>query len=351
MFADDVVLSNSLSDTHMTRPSFRVLIFLTAVVALLHVAKARQSQQDKPIELRGELVVLDAQVLHKKTALAVNNLVREDFILHEDGVKQHISHFSQDKLPLSVVILMDVSGSVWPDRKSFDRLMRGAFEAMKLLKQEDEVALMQFAERATLVQPFTRDRYLVVNALARLDGRGQRGTHVDEGILSAASYVRLASNSDSRRAIIAITDDVTIALTDRAYTVPTTRAEGEALRELYESGSVVCALLYDSADSAAPHAEVPRTTGEMAIHQVKLGIAKHFAEATGGISIKTTQEDIPTRLGDMMERLRQRYTIGYSPSNTSRDGKFRKIRLRVTSEVERREGSVAVITRKGYYAK
>src|ERR1700730_8082810 len=269
----------------MTRRVFSAMILLSAAL-LQQFAQARQPNQDEPIRLRGELVVLDAQVLHKKTALAVDNLVREDFIVYEDGVKQHISHFSRDKLPLSVIVLVDVSGSVWPDLKQFERLRPGALEALKLLKREDEVALMQFAPMATLVQPFTRDRDLVVNALGRLNGRGERGTSVDEGILKAADYMRSASNSDSRRAIIAITDDVNYALTDRVDTVPTTKAEGEALLQLYESGSVVCALLYDTADSTDPLLEQPRTTEDMAIPRVKRGIAKHLAEATGGISIK-----------------------------------------------------------------
>jgi VWFA-related protein len=314
------------------------MILLSAAL-LQQFAQARQPNQDEPIRLRGELVVLDAQVLHKKTALAVDNLVREDFIVYEDGVKQHISHFSRDKLPLSVIILMDVSGSVWPDLKSFERLRRGALEALKLLKREDEVALMQFAQKATLVQPFTRDRDFVANSLARLDGRGQYGTYVAEGILAAASYMRSASNADSRRAIIAITDDVTVELEARASAVPTTRGEGEALREVYESGSVVCALLYKGDQIGF---EDPDSKKE---------VAKRFAESTGGITIKTSQEDIPTRLTEMIERLQQRYTIGYSPSNTGRDAKFRKIKLSVTPGVARREGPVAVITRKGYYAK
>jgi VWFA-related protein len=330
----------------------------------LQFAFAQQQKQDETIRLRGELVVLDAQVFHKKTALAVGNLKKEDFALYEDGVKQSISHFGQDKLPLSVVILIDVSGSVWPDLKTFERFRRGALEAMNLLKPEDEVALMQFAAKATLVQAFTRDRGVVVNALARLDGRGQHGTSVDEGILGAANYMRSASNPDSRRAIIALTDDVTIAIINGAYVVPWTHAEGEALRELQESGSVVCALLYDNADARRARAGTTVEQGPVVAGEgvspnvqskvsppVKLGIAKHFADATGGISIKTSQEDIASRLTEMIERLRQRYTIGYSPTNTSRDGRFRKIKLSVTPEVERREGSVAVITRKGYYAK
>jgi VWFA-related protein len=322
----------------MTRPSVKVMTALTAGM-LLQFAQAGQPNQDEPIRLRGELVVVDAQVLHKKTALAVSNLVREDFILYEDGVKQHISHFSRDKLPLSVIVLVDVSGSVWPNLKSFERLRRGALEALKLLKREDEVALMQFAQKATLVQPFTRDRDLVVNALARLDGRGQYGTYVAEGILAAASYMRSASNADSRRAIIAITDDVTVEFKERSSAAPMTQGEGEALRELYESGSVVCAILYkgDQIGFEDPY--------------FKKEVAKRLAESTGGITIRTSQEDIPTRLTEMIERLRQRYTIGYSPSNTARDPKLRRIKLSVTPEVERREGAVAVITRKGYYAK
>lgn len=324
----------------MTRTSFSKVILLAIVVqALLHLALAREPKQDEPIRLKGELVVLDAQVLHKKTALAVNNLAKEDFALYENGVKQYISHFSRDKVPLSVVILMDVSGSVWPDLKAFERLRRGAREAINLLKPEDEVALMQFASKATLVQAFTRDRGVVVDALSRLDGRGQRGTNVDEGILGAAHYMGSASNPDSRRAIITITDDLTIALTNKAYILPTTHAEDQALRELYKSGSVVCTLLYESAETPPDDPWFKR------------GIAKNFADATGGISIKTSQEDIPARLTEMIERLRQRYTIGYSSTDTSRNGRFRKIKLNVTPEVERREGSVAVITRKGYYAK
>ncbi len=314
------------------------MIVLTAfTVVMLPYAQARPPFQDEPLRLRGELVVLDAQVLHKKTALAVGDLVLEDFILYEDGVKQHISQFSHDKLPLSLIILMDVSGSV-TDRESVRRLLRGAYEALKLLKPEDEVALMQFAEKSTLVQPFTRDRNLVVSGLGRLDGRGQYGTHVAEGILGAATYMRSASNPDSRRAIIAITDDVTVEFRVMSYVRPTGRAEAEALRQVHESGSVVCVLLYKGVQ---PGLDDPQ----------RKQVAKNFAEATGGITIQTRQEDIPTRLSEMIEGLRQRYTIGYSSSNTGRDGKFRKIKLNVTPEVEKREGGVAVITRKGYYAK
>jgi len=335
MFANGIEVRQSF---RRCSHSNRWMTFLV-IVAMVGLQPVRAVNQDEPLRLRTELVVIDAQVLNKKTALPIDNLAREDFILYEDGVKQHISHFSRDKLPLSVIILFDVSGSVATDRKAVQRLLGGAYQAMNLLRPEDEVALVQFAEKATLVQPFTRDRDLVVKAVTRLDGRGQYGTHIDEGILAAAEYMRSAANPDSRRAVIAVTDDVTVEFRDRSTVTPTTRYEGQALRELYESGSVLCALLYE-----------PPETGYVEPY-FKHGVAKHLAEATGGISIKVNQEDMLARLGEMIRRLRARYTIGYSASNTSKDGKFRKIKLSVTPEIEKREGGVALITRKGYYAK
>ena len=54
-----------------------------------------------------DLVKIDALVLKKNTARIVGGLMKEDFLLYEDGIKQEITHFSQDQLPLSVVIAID----------------------------------------------------------------------------------------------------------------------------------------------------------------------------------------------------------------------------------------------------
>src|SRR6185503_19345974 len=113
-----------------------------------------------------------------------------------------------------------------------------------------------------------------------------------------------------------------------------TGVEGDALRELYESGIVVCALFYDSSGNPAPRIEDPvstepnprETISDPGVPRMKLGVAKRFAEATGGITIKTSQEGVPAKLSAMIGRLRERYTIGYSSSNTGKDGRFRKIK-------------------------
>src|SRR5436853_5960139 len=56
---------------------------------------------DDVVKVDTDLVKVDALVMQKKTARIVGGLKREDFLIYEDGTKQEITHFSQDKLPLS----------------------------------------------------------------------------------------------------------------------------------------------------------------------------------------------------------------------------------------------------------
>jgi len=61
-----------------------------------------------------DLVTIDALVLQKKTARIVGGLKKDDFVVYEDGAKQEITHFSQDSLPLSVLLLIDRGGCLDP---------------------------------------------------------------------------------------------------------------------------------------------------------------------------------------------------------------------------------------------
>src|SRR3954466_5389699 len=113
-----------------------------------------------------DLVKIDALVLQKNTARIVGGLNKEDFLLYEDGIKQEITHFSQDELPLSVIIVID-RGQSCPLEPYDDDVHRAAREAIDRLKPVDEIAVMAFADTTRLVQPFTRNRIMIENALKR----------------------------------------------------------------------------------------------------------------------------------------------------------------------------------------
>src|ERR1051326_807738 len=135
-------------------------------LAILFGAKTVWAQEPKAaagadgIKINTDLVVLDAQILRKKDSSVISSLRREDFALYEDGVKQEITHFSQDKLPLSILLLLDLSASVKP---VIEEIRNGALQALGQLRPEDEVAVMAFADRTELLHDFTKDRKAVVD--------------------------------------------------------------------------------------------------------------------------------------------------------------------------------------------
>src|SRR5271170_1272091 len=105
-----------------------------------------------------ELVVVDVLVERKKTGLPLRSLTRDDFEVYEDKLRQQITQFSLDTVPLSVVFLFDMTDSVRPVLKP---LADGALAALNHLKPEDEIAVMLYAARADVTQDFTTDHALV----------------------------------------------------------------------------------------------------------------------------------------------------------------------------------------------
>ena len=141
------------------------------------------------------MVLVDAQVLNKKTRHASRELKKEDFQLYEDNVRQQVSSFSQDTMPLSVVLLFDLTDSVRPVLKS---LGEGALEALQHLKPEDEVTVMTYAASAQVLQEATTDRALAVAAIEKAS-RMESGeaAFFNEGIFQAAEQLAKGKNSSA----------------------------------------------------------------------------------------------------------------------------------------------------------
>src|SRR5712671_2010883 len=196
------------------------------------------------IRVTVDLVVVDAQVVQKKTGRPIGVLKREDFELLEEGVKQEIVSFSQDQLPLSIVFLFDLTESVRPVLKP---LATGALAALQHLKPEDETAVMVYAASAKLLQDFTTDRELTVAAIEKASKMdSNEAAFFNEGVFQAAALAGKSKNPASRRVIIWLTDNVPNVPSENVKRLHT---EIDALRELLETGTVVSSLLERSAMS------------------------------------------------------------------------------------------------------
>src|SRR4051794_34632993 len=142
----------------------RVLMLFPGMLLSL-VVQAQAPQVAEPVfRLDVRLVQVDAQVLNKKTRHVTPLLKQEDCQVLEDNVPQKISSFSQDRLPLSVVLLFDLTDSVRPVLKS---LAEGALAALQHLKPEDDVTVMVYAASTQVLQEATTDRALAVAAIEK----------------------------------------------------------------------------------------------------------------------------------------------------------------------------------------
>jgi VWFA-related protein len=300
---------------------------------------------DQVFRVTSELVVLDAQVLNRKTGLPVASLKPQDFEVFEDGVKQEIISLSQDKLPLSIVFLFDLTDSVQP---VLVPLAQGAAEALGHLKPEDEIAVMVYQAKAQLLQDFTTNRDLAVAAIERAStGRRDESeeAYFNEGVFQAAVQSRKATNPSSRRVIVWLTDNVP--------NVPShewVHTEQQALREVFESGAVVCSLLEMSAMSRAftvLHKHNPMFTSSR--KHFPPGDVNHYADQTGGLVLKSSKSEVATKLAELIDRVRSRYSLAYKPSAEQPAGRFCRIEVKLSRPAADREGQVLVRARRGYY--
>ncbi len=314
--------------------------------------------QESSITLETNLVLVDAIVFHKKTGTPVGDLKREDFLLLDHGARQEITHFSREELPLSVVLLLDVSGSVQP---IIDEIQQAALDALGKLKPEDKVALMIFANRPKLLVELTTDRAAITERLENIWSESADvglGTFINLGIYEAARYVRRRTAPTERRAIIIVTDDI-----DTSWGGP---PRDVVLRELYEGGTTLCALLVgfrtkalkavDYGGTAAITVLTPGLGAALILFRLMRrmlgpgGSAKYYAERTGGIAVGVRHEEVGKVFVEVMELLRTRYTLGYSPPAVT-EGQFREIKLTVSERVKKEKGDLQVIARRGYIAR
>jgi Ca-activated chloride channel homolog len=291
------------------------------------------------VKLGVDLVVMDALVLQQKTGRAVGGLDKSNFSLFEDGVRQEITHFSQDTLPLSVLILIDRGGCLDPFS---DKVRHATMEALNRLRPQDEVALMAFADTTDLMVRFGRNKDAILNGLDHLPPHDEAANHCfNRAFSDAAEYMGRAGNPIGRRVIIVITG-ITSSLDCSGPTSDETRAA------ILESGSVVCGIIPKTPGQRMESGLMRSVTGVAGMFKVHTSNLNQFAEETGGEVLTDKPEFLNHTFNDLMDHLRTRYSIGFVSTNKLHDGKYRKLKVELASQPNAADGKLVVKTRRGY---
>ncbi len=314
-----------------------VAIFISSLTFSLQGQQATPDEQ--ALRLRADLVVIDLLPVHKKTGRILPDLSKDDVLLFEDGVKQTVSHFSKGKEPVSILLLVDRAGCV----NAFNEQIRAAtIEAISRLKPEDEVAIMTFSNKVSLQQPFTRDRGLIADKIRAVESQHESEQHYfNAGIYEAAEYMRKAANPAGRRIIIVLTSlEASIDFSKRS--------ESEALEAVLESGASVSGVLVKTLGGKIEQALRGKPTSLLRRLGLRAGSLKKFVEETGGELLSEPPKSMSRALNRVIDNVSASYSVAYTPTNSVRDGKRRRIRVQVTEVVEKREGKVVMLSRRSY---
>jgi Ca-activated chloride channel homolog len=183
------------------------LASMVALVGLAGVVTHGAQQEPRTQEPGGftfrssvELLNVTATVSDQSERF-VSGLQREDFTLFEDGVEQPSTHFSDDRVPVSLGIVLDTSGSMQGEKwdsalNAIDRFVNN------LLDPEDEMFLYAFSDRGDLVVEWTSDRDLLMRGLRRVRPRG--GTAMYDAVAEAVPIAQ--SGSRKKKALLLISD-------------------------------------------------------------------------------------------------------------------------------------------------
>jgi VWFA-related protein len=289
-----------------------------------------------------DLVTIDALVFRKNTSRVVGGLSQGDFLVSEDGNKQAITHFSQDNLPLSVLLLIDRGGCLDPFG---EEVRRAATDALSRLKPSDEVAVMTYHDTVELQQEFTRDRRSLERAIHWVPPHDEHANHcLNTAFDEAANYMVKASNPNGRRVIVVVTG------VTRNWDCSNGPSNKAVTHSIFESGSVVSAIIPKTPAQVAENGMMRWATRFGRLGGVHYLDIQKLADETGGEVLRDKPEELDQTFNTLITHLRTRYSFSFVSTNKKRDGTVRKLKIDLADAVEKSQGRLVVKARKSYVA-
>src|SRR5260370_35439668 len=289
--------------------------------------RVRSSPSDKfgdssshTIRIRVDLVLVPVTITDGMDRVVVG-LDQRNFQLYEGKQPQEIKHFFSEDAPVSIGVILDMSGSM---ETKIERAREAVQEFLKAANPQDEIFLITFADTPHLAQDFTQDAGDMQERLLYTNPKGRTA-------LLDAIYMGVAKMKEAkyqRKALLLISDG---GDNHSRYT------EGE-VKSLTKEADV---LIYS----------VGGFDREFATREELLGpeLLTEITEVTGGRCYTLDNPNyLPTITQHIGLELRNQYVLAYSPNTSKHDGKWRKINVKLT-QLPKRAPQLYVHARTDYY--
>lgn len=304
-----------------------------ALVAVAVAAPHGEAQQPPTGQPRRRPPVFEAGIEIIQLAVSVmdahnryiTGLREADFAVFEDGVKQELTLFDHEDIPISLAVMIDTSASM--DEKLKDA-QNAAVRFLRTLRPQDKARVMQFNDRPTVLQDFTSDVQALENAVRRTESSGPTYLH-------NALYVTLKDLAREkkagelrRRAVVLLSDgeDTGSLVTDE---------------QVLELARLTEINVYAISLRSNRGSDRNRMSFSQAAH-----LLTALARDTGGqVYFPNSISELDSVYDRIAEELRTQYSLGYVSTNKRKDGRWRRVVVRTPERDD-----VQIRHKIGYYA-
>jgi len=299
-----------------------------AIISLGFTLTGQDSRKSPVFRAEVNQVVIYTSVYNSNSQL-VSGLTKDDFQVYEDRIEQEIINFAQTDIPSSVGIVLDSSGSM---RNKIGKVEQALELFLSFDNSSNELFMIRFDDEVELEEDFTRDVEDIKDAISNVVVKG--GTALYDAIYLAADKV--SEGEEPRRILLVFTDGED---KDSYYELE------ELVDKVEETDCIIFIVAFLDNDLSEDKGFFGLFKSQK--QSVREQISSISLSTGGNAYFPSQVEELDPIFKQIAVELKNQYRLSYIPSNTDKDGKWRRIDVKVAGAEEK---GLKVRAKKGYFS-
>jgi VWFA-related protein len=286
------------------------------------------------IKVETNLVSLNVSVFNNKSKTFVGSLAKEDFGVQENGAAQTVTYFASTDVPFDLVLLVDLSGSTKDKR---DLIKTSTLRFIEAARPTDRLAIVTFSENANVLSPLTLDRAQLAASVIKMEGQG--GSNVWDAVKFTLDNVVGPKTLERRRAVVLMSDGVDGALMSVGAPFGSKTTFADLIEQVRQTDTLIVPIYLDTEEhNGSPFTKVEYENARRTLNLLAQESGGSYYHARKLSDLNGVYEQVINDLGKV-------YSLGYKPTNATRDGSWRWVQVSVVNRPD-----LVARTRPGYYA-